>query len=423
MELHQAQLEDPNIGDILIAKQSNCKPAIEHAKGQSLEYRRLLQQWEQLSVRDGLLCRNYAQQSEDKGWTQLVVPKKFRIEILRDLHEGVTGGHLGQEKTLSKLKERFYWPGHYNDVRDWCQTCGSCAKWKAPVPGRTAPMQTITAGYPTQIMAVDLLGPLPESRNGNSYIMVVGDYFSRWMEALPIPNQEASTVVEKLVDEVFLRFSPPEQLHSDQGRQFESKLMIEVCKLLQINKTRTTPYHPQCDGLVERFNRTLLSMLATCTDGHPFDWEQHIRKVCMAYNASIQSSTGFSPFYLMFGRQARLPIDLVYGTGKQEVEDQSIGEYAASLKERMSTAFALVRKNVSKHHVHQKELYDQKVHGKPFSAGEWVWLYSPVVTRGSSRKLNCPWKGPYTVLKRISDATYRVQHLQRRKDRKIVHFN
>ena len=120
VELHQAQLEDPNIGDILIAKQSNCKPAIEHAKGQSLEYRRLLQQWEQLSMRDGLLCRNYAQPSEDKGWTQLVVPKKFRREILRDLHEGVTGGHLGQEKTLSKLKERFYWPGHYNDVRDWC---------------------------------------------------------------------------------------------------------------------------------------------------------------------------------------------------------------------------------------------------------------------------------------------------------------
>ena len=135
------------------------------------------------------------------------------------LHEGVTGGHLGQEKTLSKLKERFYWPGHYNDVRDWCKTCVACSKRKSPPTTQKAPLQTITAGYPTQVMAVDLLGPLPESENGNSYVMVVGDYYTRWMEALAIPNQEASTVAEKLVNEVFLRFSPPEQLHSDQGRQ------------------------------------------------------------------------------------------------------------------------------------------------------------------------------------------------------------
>ena len=288
-ELRQAQLEDPNIEEILQAKQGNCKPTADHAKGQSLEYRRLFQQWEQLTVLDGVLWRVYAQPREDRGWTQLVVPKKFRLDILRELHEGVAGGHLGEVKTLSKLKERFYWPGHYNDVRDWCQTCKICAKRKSPAPGRQAPMQTITAGYPIQVMAVDLLGPLPESKNGNRYVLVVGVYFSRWMEALPVSNQEASTVAEKLVDEVFLRFSPPEQLHSDQGRQFESNLVTEVCKLLQINKTRTTPYHPQCDGLVERFNRTLLNMLATCTEDHPGDWEQHIRKVCMVYNASIQS--------------------------------------------------------------------------------------------------------------------------------------
>ena len=96
-----------------------------------------------------------------------MVPKKFHQDILRDLHKGVTGGHLGEAKTLRKLKERFYWPGHYNDVRDWCQTYKACAKRKSPVQGRQAPMQTITAGYPTQVMAVDLLGPLPESKNGN----------------------------------------------------------------------------------------------------------------------------------------------------------------------------------------------------------------------------------------------------------------
>ena len=149
------------------------------------------------------------------------------------------------------------------------------------------------------MIAVDLVGLLPETPNGNSYILVVGDYFTCWMEALPIPNQEATTVASKLVDEIFLRFSILEQLHSDQGAQFESQLMSEVCNLLHIHKTRTTPYHPQRDGLVERFNRTLLNMLGTCASDHPFNWEQYIRKVCI--------STGYTSFYLMFGRQARLP--------------------------------------------------------------------------------------------------------------------
>jgi len=422
-ELHQAQTDDRNISKLLQAKQCNRQPLMNESKGESLEYRRLLQQWDQLLVQDGILWRLYAQPREGLSWKQLVVPKTFRTDILKHLHEGVTGGHLGQEKTLNKLKERFYWPGHYSDVRDWCQTCVACSKRKSPPTSYKAPMQTITAAYPTQVMAVDLLGPLPESENGNSYVMVVGDYYTRWMEALAIPNQEASTVAEKLVDEVFLRFSPPEQLHSDQGRQFESTLLAEICKILQIKKTKTTPYHPQCDGLVERFNRTLLSMLAVSTDKHPFDWEQQLRKVCMAYNTSIQSSTGFTPFYLMFGRQARLPVDIIYGTSTPENEGQGVGQYAMSLKKKMAEAFELVRESTSKHHMHQKMLYDEKIHGKPYKAGDWVWLHSPVVPSGSSRKLHCPWKGPYSIVKRISDATYRIQHLQKRKDRQVVHFN
>ena len=138
-----------------------------------------------------------------------------------------------------------------------------------------------------QVVAVDILGPLPESESGNSYILVAGDYFTKWMEAYPIPKQEAITIAKVLVDEMFCRFSPPEQLHSDQGRQFESSIMKEVCEILGIRKSRTSPYHPQCDGLVERFNRTLLSMLAMTTKNHPFNWENQIRKVCMSYNTSI----------------------------------------------------------------------------------------------------------------------------------------
>lgn len=143
----------------------------------------------------------------------------------------------------------------------------------------------------------------------------------------------------------------------------------------------------------------------------------------MAYNTSVQSSTGFTPFYLMFGHQARLPVNIIYGTGAPEGESRDVSTYVASLKRRMVEAFEIVRRNVSKHHQHQKMLYDEKVHGKPYEPGDWVWLHSPVVPRGNSRKLHCPWKGPYTIVKKISDSTYRIRHLQKRKDRQVVHFN
>ena len=129
---------------------------------------------------------------------------------------------------------------------------------------------------------------------------------------------------------MFCRFSPPEQLHSDQGRQFDSELVKEICVLLQIRKTHTTPYHPQCNGMVERFNRTLLDMLATTIDNHQADWQHHIRKLCLAYNSSIHSTTGISPFFLMFGRQVKLPIDLMYGTNRTE-PDTAAG-FAQKLK-------------------------------------------------------------------------------------------
>ena len=268
-------------------------------------------------------------------------------------------------------------------------------------------MGIVTASYPMQIIATGLVGPLPESNTGNRYILVVADHLTPYTEAFLLPNQEAITVARKLVDKIFLRFSTPEQLHSDQGKQFEGQLITEVCKLLNINKTRTTPYHPQCDGLVERFNRTLLNMLATCAKDHPFEWEDYICKVCMAYNSSIQSPTGYTPFYLMFRRQARLPIDILY-----EDSYQSKGEYATIMQSRLSSAFEKVREHVTKEHQRQKEFY-AKVHGEPYKFGDNVWLHFPPPT----------WTGPYRVIKKVSDVTYCIQHLYGNRKHKLVHFD
>ena len=154
-----------------------------------------------------------------------------------------------------------------------------CAASKTPPSKRKAALKQVKTVYPMQLVAVDILGPLPESDAGNSYLLVIGDYFIDWMEAFPIPNQEAITVARALVDKFFCRFGLPEQLHSDQGRQFESELLQQICNILRINKSRTTPYHPQSNGVVERFNRTLISMLSTCASEHPFKWEDHVHGI------------------------------------------------------------------------------------------------------------------------------------------------
>ena len=419
-ELRQLQLEDSTTGVVLQAMEQKQQPEPDVIARGGPEVRRLVQLWNRLLIEDGLLKRKYDSEKGQRHWIQLVVPHVLREEIMKELHAGSLEGHLGEDKTLGKIQERFYWPGMQGDVAQWIRTCSACTTRKSPPQRSRAPLQTVASGFPMQVVAVDILGPLPESTAGNSYILVAGDYFTKWVEAYAIPNQEAVTVARKLVDQMFCRFSPPEQLHSDQGKQFESKLLKEVCNLLGIRKSRTTPYHPQCDGQVERSNRTLLDMLATTTDKHPFDWEDQLPKVCMAYNTSVHASTGYTPFILMFGRQARLPIDLVYGTSTEET---SVSEYASSTKRCLEEAYQLVREKLSAAHLLQKAHYDRKVHGKPFAPGDLVWLFSPEVPRGQSKKLHHPWSGPHRVITKLGDSDYRVKKLTGRKKTQVVHFN
>ena len=384
----------------------------------SRESRLLWQQHTSLYLKDGVLWRRA--QGGGEGKLQLVVPVKLRQDILRSLHEGALSAHLGEEKMRNLLKERFYWPSCADDVSEWCSCCAVCCSRKTHAPKRRAGLQTQQVGYPLQMVCVDILGPLPETETGSRYVLVAVDHFTKWAEAYGIPNQEAATVARKLVDEMFCRFSPPEQLHSDQGRQFESELVKEVCKLLEIRKTHTTPYHPQCNGIVERFNRTLLGMLATTVDSYPSSWEQNIRRVCLAYNSSVHASTGFSPFFLMFGRQVKLPVDLMYGT--TQGKESAVMEYVKNLKDGLLEAYALVRDRCETEHKRQKSIYDRKVHGEPYSEGDLVWLYTPAVPSGQSRKLHRPWKGPYKVVERLGDATYKLQGTRGRRPQ-IVHFD
>lgn len=189
-------------------------------------------------------------------------------------------------------------------------------------------------------------------------------------------------MARKLVDEFFFHYSPPEHLHPDQGRNFESAVISEVCKLLGIVKSRTTPYHPQSDGLVERFNRTLFDMLAKAVQD----------RLCLTYNTSVNPTTGYTLFYLMFGRQVRMPVDIMYDSPNSPTT--SVPQYIADLRSGLEVAYNQVRCSMSRKLYCQKEVYDQKAHGQPFKPGDFVLLHTPAVPWGHCKKLNHPWTGP-----------------------------
>ena len=196
-DLREAQLADSNLAEILKAKEAGTDippPPLGHHK-------------------DRPWSREFEDEQGSSSALQLVVPSKYREQIVMELHAGAMGGHLAVDKMHSRLKERFYRPGHWKDVQLFCT---SCATRKTRAPKHRAPLQPIHAGYPLELVAMDLTGPFPEGPCSNSYILVVGDYFIKWMEAYAVPDQEAITIAQKLVDEFFCRFSVPSRLHSDQ---------------------------------------------------------------------------------------------------------------------------------------------------------------------------------------------------------------
>ena len=246
-DISRLQNQDSNINTVMQFKSvSDGKPKIDSP---SQELSALLRQWDQLVVHEGIFYRTYHEPNNTITY-QIVVPKEIRKQIMMQLHNNRTAGHLGREKTLLKVRSRFYWPLMNDDIARWCQTCPTCSKGKpGPGIGRYS-MQHITVTRPLECIAIDIMGPLPMTDDGNEYIMVIGDYFSKWKEAYALKNHTALSVADKLTTEFICRFGAPTRIHTDQGREFESELFSEICKLLGVEKSRTTPYRPQSDGMV-----------------------------------------------------------------------------------------------------------------------------------------------------------------------------
>ena len=422
-DLKKLQSEDPDLGPVLIWLNSDSgKPGREIVAAESPSVRNLWLQWEQLTLVNGVLYRKWhSLKKKIPPCLQLVVPKSLQDTILKSMHCDHTGAHLGVKKTASKIKQKFYWYRLKESVRTWVRNCTVCGARKSPGKRPKAALQKYQVGFPMDRVATDILGPFPESTAGNKYILVVGDYFTRWIEAYAIPDFSAKTVAEKLVFEFFSRFGVPLDLHSDQGRNYESTLFKELCKLLDVNKTRSSAYHPESNGMCERFNRTLLDMIAVYTSENQTDWDVYLHMLTAAYRSCTHETTGYTPNLLMLGREVHLPIEVALGARADPQPYQGESQYVAQLQDKLLGIYQLVR-NSCKMQLPKKD-NDSRIASKTYKVGDLVYYHDITRTVGKSPKLKSDiWKGPFVVVKKFSDILFEIKAHTLGKS-KILHFN
>ena len=358
----QAQRSDPGIGPLFPFVAQKMVPDRRQIPAAAVP---LLRYFDKLCIINGALYRNVV--INEESVRQIVLPSCYRTEVLQSLHDRM--GHMGRDRTLHLVRERFFWPGMTTDVEQHITSCRRCIQRKKPVS--KAPLVPISTTQPLEIVSMDHL-TLEPSKGGFQHILVITDMYTRYAVAIPVRNLSASVTAKAFVDNFITHYGIPHRIHSDQGGAFESKLIQELCKLLNIDKSRTTAYHPEGNPVTERFNRSLINMLGTLEPQQKFDWKNHIAPLVHAYNCTPHAATNYSPYYLMFGRHPNLPIDVAMGIDRAISRTSSPHRYVAELRSRLLKAFNSARKFSDWSKMRQKELRDVRCRAAVLQKGDRV---------------------------------------------------
>ncbi|XP_064417743.1 uncharacterized protein LOC135358269 [Latimeria chalumnae] len=383
-------------------------------KNEPPEVRLMLKERSKFHLDQGVLYR----QTFRRGviCQQLVVPSGYRRQAFKGVHDEV--GHLGVERTLELARDRFYWPWMSKDVEYLCKTCERCQRRKAK-PQNAAPLVNIKTSSPMELLCIDFLTLEPDTSDTKN-ILVITDHFSKYAQAYPKKDQTARTVARTIWEDFICHYGFPKRILSDQGANFESAVVAELCNIVG-TKSRTTPYHPRGNP-VERFNRTLLSMLGTLETEKKANWRKYVRPLVHAYNCTRNDTTGESPYFLMFGRQPLLPIDLCFGIRPNGYEQKTHQRYVQELRCRLKHAYALARAEAEKSQAANKRRWDKRIIHSVIEEGDRV-LVKNLGVRGK-HKLADRWEAMvhivdrrlgedspvYVVRPETGDGPYRTLH-------------
>ena len=381
--LADRQRADPHLRDIILYLETGDLPS-ENRRARELVVGRA-----QFTLSDCVLYRIEADKT-----LRIIPPEVDRQKLFREVHEGPFAGHLREAKIHGELSRHYWWPGMRSDLAKWCRSCMLCATRSVGKPVRP-PLTPIPVSGPFDRVGVDVL-QLPKTSSGKRYAVVFMDYLTKWPEVFATSDQTAPTIAKLLVEEVISRHGVPSQLLSDRGPCFLSRLLLEVCSVMGTKKVNTSAYHPQSDGLVERFNRTLTDMLAkTVKPG--VEWDARLPYVLFAYRATLQVSTSESPFFLLYGRDPQLPTELALSPPVQR-DSVQLDDYKSRMVRAMSETWELARQSIKKAQGKQKIHHDKTARNAEFKVGDRVFAFMPAMKTGPAYKLARPYKGPYRVM-------------------------
>lgn len=371
-ELQNFQATDPTLMMLKKFWDRKQKPSFQERQTLPLPVRSLLKQWPRLKEKDELLYREIEDAHLGKCH-QLLLPACLKEKVLSSVHDQM--GHQGIERTLGLLRQRCFWGGMHEDVEQWVKKCQRCVLTKLPQPKVHAPQTPFLATRPLEVVAVDYT-VLERASSGCENVLVVTDVFTKFSQAFPTRDQRADTTAKVILKEWFLKYGVPERLHSDQGRNFESAVIAELCGLYGVKKTRTTPHHPQGNPQCERFNRTLHDLLRTLPPEKKRRWPEHLAELVYAYNVTPHSSTGYSPYYMLFGVHPHLPVDAMLG--KEQAKDEG-PDWLTAHRERLQDAHERARKFAERKAAERMAHQNAKVHCPPVKIGQYVYLrYRPI---------------------------------------------
>ncbi|KAL0202987.1 hypothetical protein M9458_001005, partial [Cirrhinus mrigala] len=417
-DVQRMQEQDPLISRFKFYWNRGGGPDKGERREESKDTLELLRQWDKVEEFEGILYRVVA--DARGGWVkQLLLPQVLKQEVLGQLHDHQ--GHQGIDRTFKLVRQRFYWPGMYQDVQDVCKNCLRCIVSKDVQPKVRTVMNSIQASKPLEVVALDFT-MLERSQSGKENVLVITDVFSKFTVAIPTADQRAVTVAKVLVKEWIHRYAVPARIHSDQGRCFEAEIVQQLCKVYGMQKSRTTAFHPQGNGQCERFNRTLHDLLRALPREKKLRWDEYLHEVVFAYNTTENATTGFSPFFLMFGRSPDLPIDHLLFGGCRRGEEGTTETWVAEHQHRLQQAYNLTQKRLQNMTKQRQRRQQGVVKDVSLNPGDLVYRRNRRV-RGRN-KIQDVWEDlPYYVLERLDPdkAVYKVVPVDRSQPPKNVH--
>ncbi|KAG1933989.1 interleukin-1 receptor accessory protein-like 1-A [Pimephales promelas] len=416
-DLQNWQEEDPVISRLKFYWSKGEGPDKKERKEESKDVLELLRQWDKVEAHEGVFYRVIA--DARGGWVkQLLLPQVLKQEVLCQLHDHQ--GHQGIDRTFKLVRQRFYWPGMYQDVQEFCKHCLRCIVSKDVQPKVKTAMNSIQTSKPLEVVALDFT-LLERSQSGKENVLVITDVFSKFTVAVPTVDQRAITVAKVLVKEWIHRYGVPARIHSDQGRCFEAEVVQQLCRMYGIQKSRTTAFHPQGNGQCERFNRTLHDLLRALPSEKKKRWDEYLHEVLFAYNTTENATTGFSPFFLMFGRSPDLPIDHYLRGGTVEKKEGMVETWVIEHQHKLQQAYRLTQRRLQKL-AKQRQRKQGVSKDASLNPGDLVYLRNRRV-RGRN-KIQDVWEDlPHCVLERVDPdkAVYKVVPVDQSRLPKNVH--